>query len=136
MVTRAQCLVRQWIHDLQQYLAPCGRIAHISTSMWTRILRCSVSGLAQNGEVCAQPMLQLSVPVCEIALGNLEITSEVHVVETRDDGGHLFLSPWWLCQLISTACCGHTHPVSELASKTTTTTTNNNASVHSSVAPV
>ena len=58
-----------------------------STLLWTRILRCSVSVLTQNGEVC-------SVDASAFSLGrdartwNLDFTSfECHVADRVDDGG-------------------------------------------------
>ena len=91
-----------------------------------------MSPFSRRMEKCAQPMLQLSVLVCELALGNPDITSEGLVAGMRDDGEQFFrcflaaifglhrqgLKPM-VYQFISTDC-GHTHPVSELASKTTT----------------
>ena len=35
-------------------------------------------------------MLHLSVLVCELALGNPDIASEVHVAGMRDDGEHFY----------------------------------------------
>ena len=52
-VTRAQFLVRQWMHVLQQYLALLDELHTFSSSMWTQILRCFFSVLLQNGEVCS-----------------------------------------------------------------------------------
>ena len=44
---------RQWIHALHQYLALLDEFCTFSTVEWTRILRCSVSVLTQNGEGCS-----------------------------------------------------------------------------------
>ena len=46
----------------------------ISTSTWTLILR-FLSPFSHRMEKCAQPMLQCSVFVCELALGKLDIIS-------------------------------------------------------------
>ena len=88
-----QCLARQWIHVLHQYLALLDEFCTCSTVKWTRILRCQ-SPFSRRVEKCAQPMLQLSVLVCELALGNPDITSEVHVAGMCDDGEHFFAAFW------------------------------------------
>ena len=71
----AQCLARRWLHVLRQYLA-FRRIAYFSTLPWTRILKCLVFVLTQNGEECSADA-SVSVLVALLAPGNLEILSRV-----------------------------------------------------------
>ena len=70
-----QCLARRWLHVLRHYLA-LDELHIFSTLPWTRILRCLVFVLTQNGEECSDDT-SVSVLVALLAPGNLEILSRV-----------------------------------------------------------
>ena len=68
-----QCLARQWIHVLRQYLAPLDDLHTFSTVKWTRSLNLFFSVLTQNGEVCSVDASVFSL-VAQLALGKLDTT--------------------------------------------------------------
>ena len=127
----AQCLVRQWIRGLRQYLA-LDEFHTISTFTWTRILK-YFSLFSRRMENCAQPMLQLAVPWCAARTWNPGNSS--HGILVADmcgcRGQCTGTGP---CKLVSetdvaSLFCGHSHPSSSLRNNDNTnnqqTTTNN-----------
>ena len=61
---REQHLARRWIHVLRQFPRLLDELHTVSTAKWTRILRCSVSVLKQNGEVCSADASVYSPGMC------------------------------------------------------------------------
>ena len=72
---------------LHQYLALLDELCAFSTVKWTRILRCSVSALTQDGEVCSADASALSLGMRARTWKTANYFYEVHVTGSGDDGG-------------------------------------------------
>ena len=86
-VFRAQCSAPQWIHVLHQYLALLDEFCTFFAVKWTRSLRCSVSILTQNGEVCFADASALSAGMRARTWKSGHDFYEAHVAGSGDDGG-------------------------------------------------
>ena len=75
------------VHVLHQCLALLDELRTFSTTKWTRILRCSVSVLTQNGEVCSADASALSPGMRARTWKSGNYFYEVHVAGSGDDGG-------------------------------------------------
>ena len=83
-----QFLVRQWIHDLRQLREVLRRISHIfyvAEDSYPAVL----SPFSRRTEKCAQLLLQFTVFLALLTLGNLDIISMTIVADSGcDDLGH------------------------------------------------